>query len=152
MSRLTADTTQIKAVAGSALSQALRNLIMLVGALVMMFVTSPTLSLLVLVAIPLIVLPLVGLRPRRCAACRARAQDTLAEASAYAAENLGACAPCRPSATRATVSRPLRRARSSARSRRRAQRMQARAGLTALAMFLVVASIVGVLWFGARLP
>ncbi|WP_348245928.1 ABC transporter transmembrane domain-containing protein, partial [Salmonella enterica] len=43
-SRLTADTTQIKAAAGTALSQALRNLIMLFGALTMMLVTSPGLS------------------------------------------------------------------------------------------------------------
>ncbi len=60
MSRLTADTTQIKAVAGSALSQAARNLIMLIGALIMMFVSSAKLSLLVFIAIPIIVLPLVG--------------------------------------------------------------------------------------------
>src|SRR5690606_36907518 len=46
MSRLTADTTQIKAAAGTALSQALRSGIMLLGALVMMFVTSTSLSLL----------------------------------------------------------------------------------------------------------
>ncbi|HPG89727.1 MAG TPA: ABC transporter transmembrane domain-containing protein, partial [Hyphomicrobium sp.] len=47
MSRLTADTTQIKAVAGVAISAAARNLVMLIGALVMMFVTSVKLSLLV---------------------------------------------------------------------------------------------------------
>jgi len=60
MSRLTADTTQMKAAAGVALSQFARNAIMLIGALIMMFVTSPHLSLLVLLAIPVIVLPLVG--------------------------------------------------------------------------------------------
>ena len=91
MSRLTADTTQIKAAAGTALSQALRNFIMLLGALAMMFVTSPRLSLLVLLAIPLIVVPLVafGRWVRRLSR---RAQDTLAQASAYAAENLAAVA------------------------------------------------------------
>ena len=60
MSRLSADTTQIKSAAGSALSQALRNLIMLVGAFIMMFVTSPTLSALALAAIPAIVFPLLA--------------------------------------------------------------------------------------------
>ena len=68
MSRLTADTTQIKAAAGTALSQALRNGIMLVGALVMMFVTSPTLSCLALAAIPADRVSAAGLRPRRAAA------------------------------------------------------------------------------------
>src|SRR5262249_19782945 len=60
MSRLTADTTQIKSAAGSALSQALRNTIMLVGALILMVVTSPTLSALALAAIPAIVFPLLA--------------------------------------------------------------------------------------------
>ncbi|MBC7831170.1 MAG: ABC transporter, partial [Hyphomicrobium sp.] len=89
MSRLTADTTQIKAIAGSSLSQALRSLIMLIGALVMMFVTSVNLTLLVLLAIPLTVLPLIafGRSVRRLSR---HAQDTLAQASAYAAENLSA--------------------------------------------------------------
>ena len=89
MSRLTADTTQIKAAAGTALSQALRNLIMLVGALTMMFVTSPTLATLALAAIPLIVFPLLayGRAVRRLSRA---AQDRLADASAYAAEYLGA--------------------------------------------------------------
>ena len=89
MSRLTADTTQIKAAAGSALSQALRNIIMLVGALAMMFVTSPMLAALALAAIPVIVFPLLayGRAVRRLSRA---AQDRLADASAYAAENLGA--------------------------------------------------------------
>ena len=67
MSRLTADTTQIKSAAGSALSQALRNTIMLLGALVMMFVTSATLSSLALAGDPGDRLPAAGLRPRRAA-------------------------------------------------------------------------------------
>ena len=89
MSRLTADTTQIKAAAGTALSQALRNFIMLTGALVMMFVTSPTLSALALAAIPAIVFPMLayGRAVRRLSRA---AQDRLADASAYAADNLGA--------------------------------------------------------------
>ena len=77
MSRLTADTTQIKAIAGSSLSQALRSVIMLVGALVMMFVTSVHLTLMVLLAIPLIVLPLIAVG-RYVRHLSRRAQDQLA--------------------------------------------------------------------------
>ena len=62
---------------------------MLIGALVMMFVTSPHLSFLVLLAIPIIVMPLVAIG-RWVRQLSRRAQDTLAEASAYAAENLSA--------------------------------------------------------------
>ena len=57
-SRLSADTTQLKATFGSSASLALRNLFLFVGAITMMVVTSPKLSAFVLAAIPIIVLPL----------------------------------------------------------------------------------------------
>jgi len=63
LSRLTADTTLIKTVVGSSASVALRNVFLFFGAASMMAVTSPWLSGLVLLAIPLIVLPLVVFRP-----------------------------------------------------------------------------------------
>src|SRR5262245_20734964 len=55
-SRLTADTTQIKAAVGSSVSVALRNLVLFIGSSAMMVVTSPRLSLYVILAIPVIVL------------------------------------------------------------------------------------------------
>ncbi len=147
MSRLTADTTQMKAVAGSSLSQSLRSLIMLVGALVMMLVTSPRLSLLVLLAIPAVMLPLIALG-RWVRQLSRRAQDTLAEASAYAAENLSAVRTMQAFAYETTAAKRYRTAveRSFLAAK---ERMKARAVLTALVMFLVVASVTGVLWFGA---
>ena len=149
MSRLTADTTQIKAAAGTAVSQALRNLIMLIGALVMMFVTSPRLSLLVLGAIPIIVLPLVGYGQvvRRLSR---KAQDSLATASAYAAENLAAHRTMQAFGHEGLVVGRFGRAIEEAFGAAR-DRLKARAGLTALAMFLVTASIVLILWYGATL-
>jgi ATP-binding cassette, subfamily B, bacterial len=149
MSRLTADTTQIKAAAGTALSQALRNLIMLVGALAMMFVTSPTLAALALGAIPVIVFPMLayGRAVRRLSRT---AQDRLADASAYAAENLAAVRTMHAFGQEGTVSgryaKSVERAFEAARAR-----LVARAGLTALAITLIVTSIVGILWFGSRL-
>src|SRR5258708_32458741 len=89
ISRLTADTTQIKAAVGTALSVALRNLLLFGGAATMMVVTSARLSLFVLAAIPVILLPLYGFG--RAVRRRSRtAQDTLADASAYASELIGA--------------------------------------------------------------
>ena len=149
MSRLTADTTQIKAAAGTAVSQALRNSIMLIGALAMMFVTSAALALLAIGAIPLIVFPLLayGRAVRRLSRA---AQDRLAEASAYAADNLSAVLTMHAYGQQATVAErfatAVERAFQAARTR-----LLARAGLTALAIALVVASIVAILWFGARL-
>jgi ATP-binding cassette subfamily B protein len=149
MSRLTADTTQIKSAAGSALSQALRNLIMLAGTLVMMFVTSPTLSAAALAAIPAIVFPLLAYGRAVQRLSRA-AQDRLADASAYAADNLGAVRAMvafgQESAVAARFAAAVEEAFAAARAR-----LVARAGLTAIAIFLVVGSIVGVLWFGARM-
>ncbi|MCV0368711.1 ABC transporter transmembrane domain-containing protein [Filomicrobium sp.] len=147
MSRLTADTTQIKAAAGTALSQAARNTIMLIGALIMMMVTSFQLSLLVLVAIPAIVVPLVayGRVVRRLSR---QAQDSLATASAYAAENLGAVKTMQAFGHETEVAgRYSQEVEASFEAAR--QRLVARAGLTALAILLVVVSVVGVLWFGA---
>ena len=149
MSRLTADTTQIKGAAGSALSQALRNTIMLFGALAMMFVTSPMLAAMALAAIPVIVFPLLayGRAVRRLSRA---AQDRLADASAYAAENLGAVRTMTAFGQEETVSRRFAAAVERAFVAAR-MRLMARAGLTAIAIALVVTSIVGVLWFGSRL-
>lgn len=147
MSRLTADTTQMKSAAGSMLSQALRNIIMLAGALTMMFVTSVQLSLLVLIAIPLIVLPLIayGRVVRRLSR---EAQDMLAKASAYAGENLAAVRTMQSFAHEQEVSRRFANAVQVSFDAARA-RLKARAALTGFAMFLVVASVVGVLWIGS---
>ncbi len=147
MSRLTADTTQIKAAAGTALSQVLRNAIMLIGALAMMFVTSPRLSMLVLLAIPAIVLPLVAYG-RVVKRLSRQAQDSLAEASAYASENLVAVRTMQAFTHEKVVSQRFGGAVEQAFESAR-RRLKARAGLTALAIFLVVASVTGVLWFGA---
>ena len=149
MSRLTADTTQIKAAAGSALSQALRNLIMLTGALIMMFVTSPTLSALALAAIPAIVFPLLAYGRAVQRLSRA-AQDRLADASAYAADHLGAVRAMVAFGQEAAVARRFAAAVERAFAAARA-RLLARGGLTAIAIFLAVTGIVGVLWFGARM-
>ena len=88
VSRLTADTTQIKSAVGASASMALRNVVLVIGSMVLMVWTSPRLAGLVLLAIPLVVLPLVffGRTVRK----RSRlAQDTLADASAVATEAIG---------------------------------------------------------------
>ena len=127
MSRLTADTTQIKAVAGVAISAAARNLIMLVGAL--------------------IVLPIVGYG-RSISKLSRNAQDKLAEASSYAAENLSAHRTMQAYVNETAVAQRFERAVETSFEAAR-QRMKARATLTGVAVFLSVASVVGVLWFGA---
>jgi ATP-binding cassette subfamily B protein len=147
MSRLTADTTQMKTAASTALSQAARNAIMLIGALVMMFITSPGLSALVLVAIPIIVLPLVGFG-RMVRNLSRQAQDSLATASAYASENLSAHRTMQAFANEPQVAARYAKAVEQSFNDARTRHI-ARAFLTGLAIFLVVASVTAVLWFGA---
>ncbi len=148
MSRLTADTTQGKAAASTVISQAIRNILVLIGAGVMMVVTSPKLSLAVLIAIPFIVLPLAAYG-RSVRALSRHAQDTLAEASAYASESLGQVrvlqAFTHEQAATARFSQALERSFDAAK-----ERAKARAGLTAIAIFLVFICVVGVLWYGAQ--
>ena len=149
MSRLNADTVQIKAAAGVAFSQAVRSTIMLVGALIMMFVTSPTLALVVVGVIPIILIPIIafgGIVRRRSRT----AQDSLAHASALAAENLGAIQTMQAFASEQAITKRFDNAVETAFQDARS-RLLARAILTGLAMFLVVASIVGVLWYGAAM-
>ena len=149
MSRLTADTVQIKAAASTALSQSVRNIIMITGALIMMMVTSPVLSLIVIVAIPLILLPIIGFG--RLVRQRSRkAQDSLADAAALAAENLGAMRTLQAFTSEGVISRRFQGAVEVAFEDARA-RLLARAAMTAMAIFLVVGSIVGVLWYGSSL-
>jgi ATP-binding cassette subfamily B protein len=148
VSRLTADTTQIKAAVGSSVSVALRNLVLFIGASIMMVVTSPQLSAYVLAAIPLIVLPLYAFG--RAVRRRSRtAQDTLADASAYAAELIGAIrvlqAFTNERLATARFGGAVERAFDAARNS-----IRARAVLTAFAIFLVSTSVVIVLWLGAQ--
>jgi ATP-binding cassette subfamily B protein len=148
VSRLTADTTQIKSAVGASVSIALRNFVLFVGASAMMVITSPKLSGFVLAVIPLIVLPLVGFG-RRVQKLSRGAQDTLADASAYASELIGAMR-----ILQAFTNEPLAEARFGAEVDRayRAARSAtgARAWLTAIVIFLVFASVVAILWVGSH--
>ena len=148
VSRLTADTTQIKAAVGASASVALRNLVLFLGATVMMVVTSPRLSGLILIVIPVIVLPLVvfGRRVRRNSRF---AQDRLADASAFASEALGGVRTVQAYTLEArTVGRFAALVDEAFFAARTAT--VARASLTAFAIFLVFGSVVAVLWLGAH--
>ena len=148
VSRLTADTTQMKSAFGASASIALRNLFLFVGAIALMVTTSPKLSVLVLVAIPLIVLPLVA-SGRQVRERSRRAQDRLAEATAFAAENLGAVRTMQAYTAEAVTNRRFAAAVESAYAAAR-DATGARAILTTVAIFLAFASVVGVLWLGAQ--
>jgi ATP-binding cassette subfamily B protein len=148
VSRLSADTTQIKSAVGATASVALRNLILGLGAVGMMVVTSPKLSGLVLAAIPLVVLPLVafGRAVRRKAR---QAQDTLAGATAYASEQISSVRTLQSFTNEGLVTGRFSRSVEAAFDAARAS-VLARAVLTFFAIFTIFASVVMVLWFGSH--
>ncbi|WP_246736267.1 ABC transporter transmembrane domain-containing protein [Enterovirga aerilata] len=148
VSRLTADATQVKSAFGVSVSMALRNTLLFLGALGMMVITSPKLSGLVIAAIPLVVLPLVF--SGRAVQRRSRAaQDRLADASAYAAEAVGAVRTMQAFGMEQATSQRFAAAAEEAYQAARAS-SAARAWLTGAVIFLVSASIVGILWWGAQ--
>ncbi|WP_394706077.1 ABC transporter transmembrane domain-containing protein [uncultured Martelella sp.] len=148
VSRLTADTVQIKSAFGASASVALRNLIMGIGALIMMIYTSPRLSVLVIAAIPLVVLPLIAAGRQVRSRSRA-AQDQLADATAFAGEAIGATRTLQAFTAEGMASNRYARGVENAFAAARSA-LKARAALTAVAISTVFCSITAILWFGAQ--
>ncbi|WP_297976274.1 ABC transporter transmembrane domain-containing protein [uncultured Amaricoccus sp.] len=148
LSRLTTDTTLVLSVIGSSVSVALRNFLTLVGGLALLLWTSPKLSALVLVGVPLVVVPILTLG-RRLRRLSRENQDRIAASSAEASESLLAAqtvqAYTHEAASRASFGALTEGAYDSALAR-----IRTRAFLTAIVIFLVFAAIVAVLWIGAR--
>jgi ATP-binding cassette subfamily B protein len=148
VSRLTADTTQIKAAVVVSISTALRNFMLFAGASTMMVVSSPRLSGTLIAVIPLIVLPLVAFG-RKVRTLSRGAQDTLAEASSYASELIGAMRTLQ-----AFTNERLANGRFGLEVERAyvaaSNSTRARSFLTAIVIFLVFSSVVAVLWIGSH--
>ncbi|WP_373388350.1 ABC transporter transmembrane domain-containing protein [Pseudomonas alcaligenes] len=87
-SRLTADTTLLQTVIGSSLSMALRNGIMLIGGVILLFVTNAKLSAIVVCSLPLVVAPIL-IFGRRVRALSRQTQDRVADVGSYIGETLG---------------------------------------------------------------
>lgn len=87
-SRLTADTTLLQSVIGSSLSMFLRNALMVTGGVVLLFITNPKLTSIVVVALPLVLAPIL-LFGRRVRSLSRQSQDRVADVGSYVAETLG---------------------------------------------------------------
>ncbi|MBP8186021.1 MAG: ABC transporter ATP-binding protein, partial [Pseudomonas sp.] len=86
-SRLTADTTLLQTVIGSSLSMALRNLLMLIGGIILLFFTNAKLTAIVIVALPLVVAPIL-IFGRRVRTLSRQTQDRVADVGSYVGETL----------------------------------------------------------------
>ncbi|MCU0801837.1 MAG: ABC transporter transmembrane domain-containing protein [Rhodobacteraceae bacterium] len=148
VSRLSTDTTLILSVIGSSVSIALRNLLMLMGGLVLLFLTSAKLTGLVLLVVPAVVVPIIVLG-RKLRRLSRENQDWIAASSGQATEALTAVqavqAFTHESQTKALFGEVTEKSFASARTR-----IGVRAIMTVIVIFLVFTGIVGVLWIGAR--
>src|SRR3954447_1073012 len=146
-SRITVDTTIIEQVVGTTVSVALRNSIMGIGCIATMFVLAPKLAGLMLLGIPLVLGPIIILG-RRVRAVSTRNQDRIADVGLVATEVLGAMKivqafnqqPRETNRFREAVERVFATAK---------RRIALRAILTAFMIFLMIGSIVMVIWLGA---
>jgi ATP-binding cassette subfamily B protein len=86
-SRLTADTTLLQSVIGSSLSLFLRNGLMVIGGIVLLFITNPKLTSIVVVALPLVVAPIL-IFGRRVRTLSRQSQDRIADIGSYVSETL----------------------------------------------------------------
>jgi len=148
LSRLTTDTTLIQTVVGTSISLALRNTLLFLGGLVMLFVTSAKLTAIILGLLVAVIVPIV-LFGRRVRKLSRDSQDRIADASALAGEILNAM-PTVQAYTHEKIEAKRFGASVEGAFGAAMQRIRARAFLTMLAIVLVFGTIVFVLWLGAH--
>ncbi|MHB8347126.1 MAG: ABC transporter transmembrane domain-containing protein [Acidiferrobacterales bacterium] len=148
ISRLTADTTLLETVVGSSASLALRNLLLFVGGMVMLAVTSPKLTALVMVGVPVVVVPILffGRRVRRLSRA---SQDRIADVGAFGEETLHGIRTVQ-AFCHEDVDRGRFRAHVEAAFATAARRIGQRALLTAFVILLVFTAVGVILWSGGK--
>jgi ATP-binding cassette subfamily B protein len=147
LSRLTTDTTLVQTVIGTSLSMGLRNVLLMLGGLVMLAMTSPSLTGYILVTLLLVVLPIV-LFGRRVRALSKSSQDRIADSSAMAGgaqrhSHRAGLQPAGGGGQRFVGSVELSFGTALA-------RIRARSLLTVAVIMLIFGAIVFVLWLGAQ--
>jgi ATP-binding cassette subfamily B protein len=148
LSRLTTDTTLVQAIAGVNLSIVLRSSLSLVGALVMLGLTSAKLMGVILVLIPVVVVPLIAIG-RRVRGLSRVSQDRIADTSGLADETLNAIQTVQAFTLEELQSERYRAAVEQSFDVA-VKRTRVRALLTALGVMLVFGGITFVLWLGAH--
>jgi ATP-binding cassette subfamily B protein len=147
-SRITTDTTLLQTVIGSSVSIALRNALMFLGGLVLLFVTNTKLSFVVIASVPFVVAPIV-LFGRRVRELSRTSQDTLADVGSFAGESLRHIKVVQSFNHEAEDER-LFRTRVERAFAVAARRIKSRAVLVALVMLLVMTAIATMLWIGGQ--
>jgi ATP-binding cassette subfamily B protein len=148
LSRLTTDTTLIQSISGAGMSIALRSILNLAGAVIMLVVTSPRLAAMILGLLPLVIVPIIVIGRRVRTLSRA-SQDRIADTSGLAGESLNAIATVQAFTLEGLQSSrfagSVEKAFSTA-----VQRIRVRALLTGIAILFIFGAITFVLWIGTR--
>ena len=148
LSRLTTDTTLIQSMAGAGLSYVLRNSITLIGAIIMLAVTSATLTGYILLIVPLVMVPIIVLG-RRLRRLSRESQDRIADSSGIAGEALNAVQTVQSfSLEQLQGDRFAESVEASFESAIRRNRL--RSTLTGLAMMSLFGAIIAVIWIGIQ--
>ena len=148
LSRLTTDTTVIQVVVGATASAALRNLLLLLGGTVLLFISAPRLTGYVFMIVPVVVVPIVVLG-RRVRRLSRTSQDRIADVSSQVEESLNAV-----QTIQAFGHEDFERRRFGTRVERAfsvaVRRIRARALLTALVILGIFGAVATVLWIGGQ--
>ncbi len=146
LSRLSADSTILQSLIGTSISMALRNCVLLIGGILMMLLTSPRLTIFVLVGIPIVVVPIIGLGRRVRILSKAN-QDRHADINAYAEETIYGIHTLQAfgneGTSRTTFNTLIESAMQAAQ-----KHISVRGMLTAIVIFLVFSAIGVILWIG----
>ncbi|MBS3786142.1 MAG: ATP-binding cassette domain-containing protein [Gammaproteobacteria bacterium] len=147
-SRMTTDTALLQSVLGSIFSMALRNILLLIGTVIMLVITSPGLSAIVIAGIPVVVAPMLfyGRRVRRLSRL---SQDRIADVGSYASETLGGIETVQ-AFVHENEDQRLFQARVESAFSTAVRRIRQRAGLNALGLLLAFTGVAFVLWRGGH--
>ena len=148
LSRLTADTTLVQAISGVNLSIVLRSSLSLIGAIVLMGLTSAKLMGFILILVPVVIAPLI-ITGRRVRGLSRASQDRIADTSSLADETLNAIQTVQAFTMEELQSERYKKAVEDSFATA-IRRTKVRAALTAIGVTLVFGGIICVLWLGAR--
>ena len=148
LSRITTDTTVIQSVIGSSVSVALRNVLLFIGGLVLMLITSAKLTGMVLLIVPMVIVPIL-LLGRRLRTLSRENQDWIAASSGSASEALSSVQTVQAFTHEAQTQKSFGDVTNLSLDAAK-RRINTRAVMTMIVIFLIFSGVVGVLWIGAR--
>lgn len=148
ISRLTTDTTLIQIVIGTSAALAVRNLLIIIGSGIMMLITSPTLTALSILIVPVALMPIIFMGKRVKKQSR-KTQDTIAQLSGYLEESLGSIRTCYAFNQETREKSNFKHA-CEIHFQTAIQQLYLKSSFTFIVMILVFSMVTGILWIGGQ--